>query len=340
MKLLVLAALLACAVAVPVFTEDEVNVQWLAWKGRHRAIFEPEVEGLRRAAFKDNLHKVAAHNEKYAKGEETYTLTAMGPFAHLTEKEYKQQLLSSSPKKAEAQWTMTASDGDAPDSWDWRDKAGIVGKVKNQQQCGSCWAFSAVATMEGRYALDSGKHESFSEQELVDCVKGGACTCDEGGEMHDGIVEIVQNHNGKINTEQQYPYTAQSLGVCKADDKDAIDAGFTGYANVTSGDEDALKVAAYQRPVISVGIDASSFGFQLYSGGVYYNKHCMKDWQDLDHGVAVVGYGSEDGKDFWWVRNSWGEGWGLSGYIKMSRNRSNNCGVSTDATFALSHAAP
>ena len=152
----------------------------------------------------------------------------------------------------------------------------------------------------------------------------------------------------------------------------AIDAGITGYANVTIGDEDALKAAAYARPIISVGIDASSISFQMYFGGVYDPVFCSST--RLDHGVSVVGYGtSEAGKDYWyvklpgqfnvmrtravpmlsgvlivhsrffpsrWVKNSWGEFWGEKGYIEMGRNDKNKCGIATDACYALSKAAP
>lgn len=132
---------------------------------------------------------------------------------------------------------------------------------------------------------------SFSEQEVVDCTLHGKDTCNRGGEMHDGITEIAKNHGGKINTEKQYPYTGKSLKKCKADDSDAVDAGITGYGSVSSGDEDgvyfsmlftrvftwnlfrilpfycsiaALKAATYAKTVISVGIDASSFDFQVF----------------------------------------------------------------------------
>ena len=215
----------------------------------------------------------------------------------------------------------------------------VVTDVKNQGSCGSCWAFSAVATMEGRYALDSGDLQEFSEQELVDCTMNGTYTCEMGGEMHDGIDEIALNHGGKINTETQYPYEGRDSKTCNAKDDEAIDAGITGYANVTVGDEDALKAAAYARPIISVGIDASSISFQMYFGGVYDPIFCSST--RLDHGVSVVGYGtSETGKDYWWVKNSWGRGWGEKGYIEMARNKKNKCGIATDACYALSKSAP
>lgn len=173
-----------------------------------------------------------------------------------------------------------------------------------------------------------------SEQELVDCVNHGVDDCQHGGEMQEGFEEIIAHHKGKIDTEEDYQYTAESLKQCKADDSKAV-GEFSGFANVTSGDEKALLAAAYTRPVVSVAIDASSFMFQLYHSGVFNWPMCKNGVDDLDHGVAVVGYGTEGGKDYWIVKNSWGGSWGQGGFILMSRNDNNQCGIATDATYPL-----
>jgi cathepsin L len=141
----------------------------------------------------------------------------------------------------------------------------------------------------------------FSEQEIVDCALGGADDCDKGGEMHDGMLEIANNHGGAINTEKQYPYTSGggvTLGKCKAQDAIAVKAGFTGYMNVTGngmsqapyGNETALQIAISKTPIISVGIDASKSTFQLYSSGVYNEPMCQRKQDELDHGVSLIGY--------------------------------------------------
>lgn len=201
--------------------------------------------------------------------------------------------------------------------------------------CGSCWSFSAIASMECVYAQKTGTLVSFSEQELVDCVLGGKDTCTTGGEMQDGFKEIITHHGGKIESEVDYPYTATSKGMCTAQEDKAI-GHFTSYVNVTSGDEDALKSAVANKSVISVAIDASSFLFQLYKHGVFVWPFCKNGQDELDHGVAVVGYGVWKGQsEYWLVRNSWGTGWGMHGYIMMARNKKNQCGVATDASYPV-----
>merc|ERR1712126_162877 len=135
----------------------------------------------------------------------------------------------------------------------------------------------------------------------------------------------------RIDTEASYPYAGRKHSSCKYDEAN-MGASFTQVVQVEQS-EDALKTAAATVGPSSVGIDASHFSFQLYSGGVYHSMFCSST--RLDHGVAVVGYGSEGGKDYWLVKNSWGGSWGERGYIKMSRNRNNNCGIATMAVYAV-----
>ena len=264
------------------------------------------------------------------------------------------------------------TNGATPDTMDWRDVNNVVPPVKNQEQCGSCWAFSAVAAMEGAYNYKTGTLNEFSEQELVDCTKDGHYTCNLGGEvsqystnppslpphrptvyhlttaitqpihcpppqMSDGIDYIASEQNGYIYTESAYPYTAKSCSIakncCTAEAGEGVATGITGHTAIPSGDEDSLKEASATLTVVSVGIDASAASFQLYSSGVYAPAGCSST--DLDHGVAVVGYNTmTKGGDYWIVRNSWGRTWGEQGYIYMARNDNNKCGIATDAATA------
>ncbi|KAK1935635.1 Counting factor associated protein D [Phytophthora citrophthora] len=291
---------------------------------------------LRFQAFATNLERIQTHNEAYERGEHSFTL-GLNDLADLTDSEYKQRLSyranQSKTSGASETFVKPGNVEDLPATWDWREHSAVT-PVKNQGQCGSCWAFSAVAAMECAYALTTGTLESFSEQELVDCTLNGIDTCNHGGEMSEGYEEIINNHKGKIDREEDYEYTAESKGVCNAKDDKAI-GHFTSYANITSGDEGALQAAIATKGVQAVAIDASSFTFQLYRHGVYSWPLCGNAPDALDHGVAAAGYGVYKTKDYWLVKNSWGNSWGMKGYIMMSRNKDNQCGIATDATYPI-----
>lgn len=215
-----------------------------------------------------------------------------------------------------------------PNSVDWRDK-NLVTPIKNQQQCGSCWAFSAVGSMEGQHALKTGDLVSLSESQIVDCDVNGSDQGCSGGWM-DGAFEYVINNKG-IDTEESYPYDPQD-DPCKFNESN-IGATFSGYKDVVGG-EQALKKAVATIGPISVAIDAGESSFQFYQKGVYYDPNCSPDM--LDHGVLVVGYGTTvNGTDYWIVKNSWGENWGDKGYIYMARNRNNSCGIASKPSYPI-----
>jgi len=215
-----------------------------------------------------------------------------------------------------------------PTSIDWRAK-GWVTNVKDQGECGSCWAFSTTGVLEAQHANVSGNLVSLSEENIVDCVSDcGGCG---GGWPY--MAEDYVVSNGGIDSESSYPYTAGG-GVstnCSFNSSNIV-AKFSQVVKLPAGDADALYHAVATVGPVSVAIDAES-DLMMYKSGIYTSSTCSKD--QLDHAVLVVGYGiTNTGQKYYIIKNSWGTSWGQDGYVYWDATDGNMCGIAQDATFA------
>eukprot|EP00195_Chlamydomonas_chlamydogama_P009760 CAMPEP_0202901788 /NCGR_PEP_ID=MMETSP1392-20130828/14680_1 /ASSEMBLY_ACC=CAM_ASM_000868 /TAXON_ID=225041 /ORGANISM="Chlamydomonas chlamydogama, Strain SAG 11-48b" /LENGTH=479 /DNA_ID=CAMNT_0049588403 /DNA_START=184 /DNA_END=1623 /DNA_ORIENTATION=+ len=313
--------------------KDNPTDHFKSWVVRHsKAYVRDAVEYAKRLAiWIENLEYVLEYNAKH-----TSHWLGMNAMADLTHEEYSQHYLGFKHDKSKRLRSSSSPfkyadvpDGALPASIDWRAK-GAVSEVKNQMQCGSCWAFSTTGSVEGINAIVTGKLVSLSEQELVDCDTEQDHGC-QGGLM-DYAFEFIKA-NGGLDTEEDYPYTGVQ-GKCITSKLNRRVVSIDGYEDVPENDEAALKKAVAHQPV-SVAIEADQKAFQLYMGGVFADESCGTD---LDHGVLVVGYGKDPvGGNYWIVKNSWGPEWGDKGYIRMKagvKAKEGLCGIAMAASYA------
>jgi len=273
--------------------------------------------------FKANVETIRLHNTL---SNDSYTM-GLNEFSDLSFDEFKGKYFGYNHiERGYARSKNLHKDvGAAPASVDWRTSNAVT-PVKDQGQCGSCWAFSTTGSIEGAWVLQ-GKHSlvSLSEQQLMDCsIPYGNLGCN-GGLMDNAFEYVIANKG--ICTEASYPYTNPPK-TTRCNTSCAKVATISSYKDIPSGNEASLKDAVGNYGPVSVAIEADQTGFQFYSGGVF-NGVCGTN---LDHGVLAVGYGTDSGSDYWLVKNSWGTSWGENGYIRMIYGK-NECGISLAASY-------
>ncbi|XP_071956241.1 procathepsin L-like [Antedon mediterranea] len=361
MKLFLCVLLIGAAVAMP-------NHEWEKFKRTFDKTYTPGEEIYRQSVFEDNQKFIQKHNAEFAEGLHTYTV-GINKFADFTNAEFVSFFNGNlRSNKTRGSTYLRPSNFQAPTEVDWR-KEGYVTPVKNQGQCDSSWAFSAIGSLEGQHFKKYNKLISLSEQQLLDCSNGYGNNGCEGGLMDNGFKYIKAN--GGIASEANYPYNAEN-DMCKFD-ASMVAATVNGYIDVMSYSEDLLNAVAAVGP-ISASMDATHASFMLYHTDiivlfsfffsnvyaisllmtkiifittmivtaktldcrVYRERSCNSAVSGLDHAVLVVGYGedSDTSDPYWLVKNSWGTAWGMEGYFKITR-KDNMCGIATLASYPL-----
>jgi len=334
---LVVSALLALSYLQSELQTKEPNLnstEWQMYKHEFGKTYDSqEVDSMRKLIFFASKLRI----EKYNK-EHEHLKGRVNHLSDWTEEEKKRLLgvkigedTSWRQNSAEGEKFLSeilARDVEVPEELDWRKVPNRVSYVKNQGYCGSCWAFSAVGTLEGQEVPQKNVTEliPLSEQNLLDCVypdhNRDGC---HGGYMH---VALTYVRNG-IEIAEDYAYTAEK-GRCKFKKSKSF-MNDTGVYFLPDGDEELLKQVVAKFGPVSVGIDASLDSFQDYHNGVYWDEQCGTTFRKIDHGVVIVGYGhdKESKLDYWIVKNSWDTDWGEGGYIRMARNHNNSCAISS-----------
>jgi C1A family cysteine protease len=293
---------------IKVVTKDQIPTPvydlWIHWQGKFQKKYASKDQDYRMSVFYSNYQRIQKHMSNTKR---TYDMDFNG-FMDLTTAEFKKFYNGFATKTTRKEAPVV---GELAASVDWRTK-GAVTPIKDQGQCGSCWAFSTTGAIEGFHFLKTGTLTSYSEQQLVDCSTSYGNQGCNGGLM-DQAFQFIEASG--ITTESAYPYLAYDESCQKATGEYKISA----YADVPQGDANALVTAVNGRPV-AVAVDAENW--QFYSGGVF--SDCS---DNLDHGVLLVGYDSTA----LIVKNSWGTSWGENGYIRLAKG--NTCGIANAASY-------
>ncbi|CAF4982834.1 unnamed protein product [Rotaria sp. Silwood1] len=223
--------------------------------------------------------------------------------------------------------------GQQTNVFDWREK-NLVSSIKNQGDCGACYAFATAAVMETLYALKikSEKVIDFSAQQITDCSSNGNNGC-SGGHFPPSV-RYLSGKGGKIATDASYPYVEKKQS-CRTSGINEIDLGKVEYISIPLGDEKKMAEVLVNNGPIFIGIDADSKLFMFYKNGILTIDNCPKRAQDMDHAMTIVGYGYDDALKlpYWIIKNSWGVKWGENGYLRLVKDANNMCGVATMAYY-------
>jgi len=294
---------------------------------------ESNEEHSRFKTWLKNKLAIDQHNKLFEQGKTSFKMK-LNKFSDLNEKErvlYTGFLMDKHNETTKTKFVKTfrPKNTQNPSSIDWRDY-GYVTNVKDQGQCGSCWAFSAVGSLEGAFKKAYNTLPYLSEQDLVDCSfeeGNGGC---QGGWMNNAFQAII--NQGGIDYDYYYPYQAVDYYGCRH--TLSANAGtIRTWVNINRGDEKDLETALATVGPISIAMDVSHNSFYNYRSGVWYEPNCSTSY--LSHAMTLVGYGVENGIPYWLVKNSWGTYWGDNGYIKVAKGYNNMCGIASAASYPV-----
>jgi len=274
---------------------------------------------LRFDVFKKNLQKFSQNKASYKMG--------INQFTDLTPTEFRKTYLNLDMKLVNKinYKKISPNSNDAPESWNWVDQK-VFGPIRDQGYCGSCWAFATMGNIEALHAIKTKEVLDLSEQQLVDCDREYDMGC-EGGLMEYSFQYLVENG---CMLEQDYPYVGYD-DTCKYD-REKVALWIKDWVLLDTQDEEKIKEFLYSNGPLAIAINADPF--QYYSEGIIDEDAWNCDPEGLNHGVIIVGYGNEDGVDYWIVRNSWGDYWGEAGYCRVARGKG-TCGINTYVTSAV-----
>ncbi|KAL1784803.1 cathepsin Q-like [Sigmodon hispidus] len=298
---------------------------------------------MRRTVWEKNMKMIKDHNGEDGLGKNGFTME-MNEFGDMTEKELKKMLSGfqiQTHNKGENIRKRAASGVALPEYLDWRkdlpefvdwQKKGYVTSVRHQRDCGSCWAFAATGAIEGQIFKKTGNLTRLSVQNLIDCSKPYGNDGCEGGTTNDAFQYVL--YNGGLEAEATYPYERKE-GPCRYDPKN-LSAKIKEIVALPRG-EDVLMDAVATKGPIATGINVLYPSFYFYKTGIYHEPNCNPNI--INHAVLVVGYGYEVNEThvekYWRIRNSWGKGWGLRGYMKIAKDWNNHCGISSYAQYPI-----
>ncbi|CAF1030200.1 unnamed protein product [Rotaria sordida] len=320
------------------FTSSEL---WNLFKHVHKKQYvNVEEENYRRTIFDDRVVMINRHNLEADLGLHTYTLK-INQFADMKHDEivqtmsnkFKMGLSTKISTKFDRSIFLPPSNISIPAAVDWRKRGAVTSIIEQQGQCASDWAYTATGALEGQHFLKTGKLVRLSAQNLLDCSgKFGNQGCNGG--LVDAAFQYIKVNKG-VDTEASYPYEAME-GKCRFN-RSTVGATDTGFVDIAKGNETALQIAIATVGPIGVAIDDLHDSFFFYSSGVYDEPACStKEWS---HTMIIVGYDTFNNattkQDYYIVKNSWSETWGMNGYIWMSRNKNNQCGIASWASYPL-----